>query len=133
MLRAKFARYGARLKCRPNWKRTWPTFFVTSLSPADHTARMDRRIGAKDFGAAMRAAKRLGPPAIAERDVALREIGREDVPVEGALEIVQPRDSTRDMPSRRREQGRLTGEGSYDDLLERHSAFRAMVSAAAAL
>jgi len=39
--------------------------FRNELSPADHTARMDRRIGAKDFGAAMRAAKRLGPPQIA--------------------------------------------------------------------
>ena len=34
--------------------------FHDELSPADHAARMDRRIGAKDFGAAMRAAKRLG-------------------------------------------------------------------------
>ena len=33
--------------------------------PADHTARMDRRIGAKDFGAAMRAAKRLGDDEVA--------------------------------------------------------------------
>jgi soluble lytic murein transglycosylase len=34
--------------------------FGSMLTPADHKARMDRRIGAKDFGAAMRAAKRLG-------------------------------------------------------------------------
>jgi soluble lytic murein transglycosylase len=34
--------------------------FRDELTPADHRARMDRRIGAKDFGAAMRAAKRLG-------------------------------------------------------------------------
>src|SRR5262245_22758721 len=34
--------------------------FRDVLTRADHTARMDRRIGAKDFGAAMRAAKRLG-------------------------------------------------------------------------
>jgi soluble lytic murein transglycosylase len=33
--------------------------FRDMLTRADHTARMDRRIGAKDFGAAMRAAKRL--------------------------------------------------------------------------
>ena len=32
--------------------------FADVLTPADHVARMDRRIGAKDFGAAMRAAKR---------------------------------------------------------------------------
>jgi len=35
------------------------------LSRADHAARMDRRIGAKDFGAAMRAAKRLGSAQVA--------------------------------------------------------------------
>ena len=35
--------------------------FHDALTRADDAARMDRRIGAKDFGAAMRAAKRLGP------------------------------------------------------------------------
>jgi soluble lytic murein transglycosylase len=39
--------------------------FRDELSPADYTARMDRRIGAKDFDAAMRAAKRLGPAQVA--------------------------------------------------------------------
>jgi len=34
--------------------------FPGVLTRADHVARMDRRIGAKDFGAAMRAAKRRG-------------------------------------------------------------------------
>jgi soluble lytic murein transglycosylase len=34
--------------------------FRDMLGPADHLARMDRRIGAKDLGGAMRAAKRLG-------------------------------------------------------------------------
>jgi len=34
--------------------------FPGVLTRADHVARMDRRIGAKDFGAAMRAAKRVG-------------------------------------------------------------------------
>ena len=38
--------------------------FPGALTGADHAARMDRRIGAKDFGAAMRAAKRLGPVQI---------------------------------------------------------------------
>ena len=33
--------------------------FPDVLTPADHLARMEERIGAKDFGAAMRAAKRL--------------------------------------------------------------------------
>ena len=35
------------------------------LTRADHLARMDRRIGAKDFGAAMRAAKRVGDDQVA--------------------------------------------------------------------
>jgi soluble lytic murein transglycosylase len=39
--------------------------FSDELTPADHKARMDRRIGAKDFGAAMRAAKRLGDGEVA--------------------------------------------------------------------
>jgi soluble lytic murein transglycosylase len=39
--------------------------FHDVLTPVDHTARMDRRIGAKDFGAAMRAAKRLSPAQVA--------------------------------------------------------------------
>jgi soluble lytic murein transglycosylase len=34
--------------------------FPGTLTVADDVARMDRRIGAKDFGAAMRTAKRLG-------------------------------------------------------------------------
>jgi soluble lytic murein transglycosylase len=34
--------------------------FSDAITPAADAARMDRRIGAKDFGAAMRAAKRLG-------------------------------------------------------------------------
>ena len=39
--------------------------FRDLLTRADHAARMDRRIGAKDFGAAMRAAKRLGSNEVA--------------------------------------------------------------------
>jgi soluble lytic murein transglycosylase len=39
--------------------------FLGALTPADDIARMDRRIGAKDFGAAMRAAKRLGSTRVA--------------------------------------------------------------------
>src|SRR5262249_60444299 len=39
--------------------------FRDVLTRADHIARMDRRIGAKDFGAAMRAAKRLGSNEVA--------------------------------------------------------------------
>jgi soluble lytic murein transglycosylase len=39
--------------------------FRGQLSPTDDRARMDRRIGAKDFAAAMRAAKRLGNDEVA--------------------------------------------------------------------
>jgi soluble lytic murein transglycosylase len=39
--------------------------FPGVLTRADHVARMDRRIGAKDFGAAMRAAKRIGDDQVA--------------------------------------------------------------------
>lgn len=39
--------------------------FADLLAPADHLARMDERIGAKDFGAAMRAAERLGQNQVA--------------------------------------------------------------------
>jgi peptidoglycan lytic transglycosylase len=39
--------------------------FPGVLTRADHVARMDRRIGAKDFGAAMRAAKRVGDDQVA--------------------------------------------------------------------
>jgi peptidoglycan lytic transglycosylase len=39
--------------------------FPGVLSESDHRVRMDRRIGAKEFGAAMRAAKRLGSDSIA--------------------------------------------------------------------
>jgi soluble lytic murein transglycosylase len=39
--------------------------FTEMVSRADHIARMDRRLGAKDFGAAMRAAKRAGDDRVA--------------------------------------------------------------------
>src|SRR5260370_18915210 len=39
--------------------------FPGVLTRTDHVARMDRRIGAKDFGAAMRAAKRIGDDHVA--------------------------------------------------------------------
>jgi soluble lytic murein transglycosylase len=39
--------------------------FPDVLTRVDHVARMDRRIGAKDFGAAMRAAKRVGDDRVA--------------------------------------------------------------------
>jgi soluble lytic murein transglycosylase len=39
--------------------------FPNALTRADHVARMDRRIGAKDFAAATRAAKRVGADQVA--------------------------------------------------------------------
>jgi soluble lytic murein transglycosylase len=39
--------------------------FTDMLSRADNVARMDRRLGAKDFGAALRAAKRVGDDQVA--------------------------------------------------------------------
>jgi soluble lytic murein transglycosylase len=39
--------------------------FTDMLSRADDVARMDRRLGAKDFGAAMRVAKRVGDDRVA--------------------------------------------------------------------
>jgi soluble lytic murein transglycosylase len=39
--------------------------FPDMLNSADHVTRMDRRLGAKDFGAAMRAAKRAGDDRVA--------------------------------------------------------------------
>jgi len=41
------------------------TEFANVVTRADHVARMDRRIGAKEFGAAMRAAKHLGDDQVA--------------------------------------------------------------------
>jgi soluble lytic murein transglycosylase len=41
------------------------TAFPGVLTRADHVARMDRRIGARDFGAAMRAAKHVGDDHVA--------------------------------------------------------------------
>lgn len=67
-------RVGATREIRAVWRSaemsagleaTVDEAFHDLLSPADDTARMDRRIGAKDFAAAMRAAKRLGPAQVA--------------------------------------------------------------------
>lgn len=67
-------REGAKREVRAIWQSaemsagleaTVADAFRDQLTPADDIARMDRRIGAKDFGAAMRAAKRLGPAQVA--------------------------------------------------------------------
>src|SRR5262249_54200200 len=67
-------RAGAEREIRVAWRSTELSAeaeaavlaeFNDILTRADHTARMDKRIGAKDFGAAMRAAKRLGGDSVA--------------------------------------------------------------------
>jgi peptidoglycan lytic transglycosylase len=67
-------RAGAEREVRAAWQSaemsaeleaTVADAFHDVLTRVDYTARMDRRIGAKDFGAAMRAAKRLGPAQVA--------------------------------------------------------------------
>ena len=65
-------RGGAERRVRAVWQRAELSAeletavlntFHDAITRADDAARMDRRIGAKDFGAATRAAKRLGPYA----------------------------------------------------------------------
>src|SRR5262249_44784386 len=59
-LHARPELYGIRQNCRLSWKVSLLMLFRDELTAADDIVRMDRRIAAKDFGAAMRAAKRLG-------------------------------------------------------------------------
>jgi soluble lytic murein transglycosylase len=49
----------------PEMENTVLAAFPGALTRADHVARMDRRIGAHDFGAAMRAAKHVGEDHVA--------------------------------------------------------------------
>ena len=74
VLMAEGDRAGAEREIRVAWQSAElsseteaTTFdeFRAVLTRADHLGRMDRRIGAKDFGAAMRAAKRLGSNEVA--------------------------------------------------------------------
>jgi len=67
-------RAGASREVRAIWQSaelsaalesTVASAFPDALTADDDVARMDRRIGAKDFGAAMRAAKRLGSAQVA--------------------------------------------------------------------
>ena len=69
MLKAEGDEAGAAREVRAVWRSaelsaeleaTVLDEFRDELTRTDHAARMDRRIGAKDFGAATRAAKRLG-------------------------------------------------------------------------
>ncbi len=74
MLKAQGDDAGAETDVRSVWRSApLPSEFESALlaafpnvvTHADHVARMDRRLGAKDFAAAMRAAKRLGDEQIA--------------------------------------------------------------------
>ena len=69
--------------------------FHDMLTPVDHTVRMDRRIGAKDFGAAMRAAKRLGPAQVAI--VKACEAAAANATKSGALLEAVPREARTDL------------------------------------
>ena len=73
-LKAEGNRAGAAREVRPVWRSAELSAeleaavldeFRDELTRADHTARMDWRISAKDFGAAMRTAKRLGDDEVA--------------------------------------------------------------------
>jgi soluble lytic murein transglycosylase len=74
VLRGEGDRAGAAREARAVWQSaelsaeleaTISVAFRDDLTAADHIARVDRRIGAKDFGAAMRVAKRLGSAQVA--------------------------------------------------------------------
>ena len=69
--------------------------FHDVLTSVDHTARMDRRIGAKDFGAAMRAAKRLGSAQVAI--VKACEAAAANSTKSGALLEAVPREARTDL------------------------------------
>jgi soluble lytic murein transglycosylase len=72
--------------------------FRDELSTADHRARVDRRIGAKDFGAAMRSAKRLGDDeaAIVKACVAVEASSSKS----GALLDAVPENARQDLATR---------------------------------
>jgi soluble lytic murein transglycosylase len=52
--------------------------FHDLLTPDDHRARMDKRIGAKDFSGAMRAARRLGSDEVSIVKACASVVGNED-------------------------------------------------------
>jgi soluble lytic murein transglycosylase len=73
VLMAEGDRAGAEREIRAAWRSDELSAELESavldtfggvLTRADHAARMDRRVGSKDFGAAMRAARRLGDGAV---------------------------------------------------------------------
>jgi len=69
--------------------------FHEELTAADDIVRMDRRIGAKDFGAAMRAAKRLGPGQV--KIVKTCEAAEANSSKSGALLAVLPEEAKADL------------------------------------
>ena len=69
--------------------------FRDELTPADDIARMDQRIGAKDFAAAMRAAKRVGSTQVAI--VKACEAAEANITKGGALLEAVPKDAQGDL------------------------------------
>ena len=59
------ARPGARRNCPSAARKDAYAAFRDLLTAEDHRARMDKRLGAKDYAGARRAAKRLGDDALA--------------------------------------------------------------------
>ncbi len=97
-------RAGAEREVRAVWRSAEPSAeleaasldeFRDELTRADHAARMDRRISAKDFGAAMRAAKRLGVDEVAI--VKACAAAEADSTKAGALLNAVPSEARRDM------------------------------------
>ena len=69
--------------------------FRDELTAADDIVRMDRRIGAKDFGAAMRVAKRLGPAQVAV--VKACEAAEANTSKSGAMLAAIPKEAQADL------------------------------------
>jgi len=104
MLKAEGDQAGATREVRAVWRSAELSAeleaalldeFRDELTRADHAARMDWRISAKDFGAAMRAAKRLGVDEVAI--VKACAAAEADSTKAGALLDAAPSEARRDM------------------------------------
>jgi soluble lytic murein transglycosylase len=104
MLKAEGDQAGAAREVRAVWRSAELSTeteaatldaFRDELTRADHVARMDWRISAKDFGAAMRAAKRLGDDEVAI--VKACEAAGANSPKAGALLDAVPSETRRDL------------------------------------
>ena len=104
MLKAEGDQAGAAREVRAVWRSaelsaeleaTVLDEFRDELTRTDHAARMDWRIGAKDFGAATRAAKRLGNDEVAI--VKACAAAEADTPKAGALLDTVPSEARGDM------------------------------------